>query len=424
MIPEDSGRITVRAVNNYGEDSVSKQITVKSKQSIDSTKMFDVNIDQVRMIRNEQIQQTKELFDETREKLVYIQPLTLRTRNPHIERSNAHFDAKIEHCSDPTIKIDFFHNGQPLLTGSRVLPRYEFGLITLDIMCVTLSDTGTYTLVITNDMGSISSSAHLEVIGESNIISSSQFPESLDKIQYLEEHNKYSRKELIEETREKLIYHQPLTLRTNNPHVERSNAHFDAKISNYSDPTIKIEFFHNGQPLLTGSRVLTRHEFGLITLDVMCLTLSDAGTYTLVVSNEITSISSSAILEIIEESGIISSSQFPESLDKIQYLEGHHKYSRQEFEDISVNEKPRFLAPLKDQKVYEHQTAHFETRLEPQNDPTMKIDFLKDGLPIEKANRITTTDSFGFVSIDIRQCTKEIDEGFYEVIGKFKIEYK
>lgn len=93
LIPEDSGLIEVRARNNYGEDMVSKRITVKGKQAIDSTKMFDVNIDQVRMIRNEQIQQSKEVFDETRQKPILVQPLTLRTKNPHVERSNAHFDA-------------------------------------------------------------------------------------------------------------------------------------------------------------------------------------------------------------------------------------------------------------------------------------------------------------------------------------------
>ena len=109
-----------------------------------------------------------------------------------------------------------------------MLTRYEFGHITLDITCLTLTDPGEYTLVVSNEQGSVTSSAYLEVIGESNIISSSQFPESLDKLQYLEGHNKYVRKELFEETREKIVYVQPLTLRTKNPHIERSNAHFDA----------------------------------------------------------------------------------------------------------------------------------------------------------------------------------------------------
>lgn len=141
----------------------------------------------------------------------------------------------------------------------------------------------------------------------------------------------------------------------------------------------------------------------------------------MVVTNDFGSITSSAHLEVVGESNIISSSQFPESLDKIQYIEGQHKYSRKEIEDLEFNEKPRFLAPMADQRVPEFERAHFETRLEPQNDPSMSIQFLKDGQPIEKANRITTTDNFGFVSIDIRQCTKEMDDGWYEVVATNRI---
>lgn len=422
LIPEDSGVLSVRAINNYGEDLVSKRITVRGKQAIDSTKMFDVNIDQVRMIRNEQIAQSKEMFDDpTRKKPILVQPLTLRTKNPHVERSDAHFDARIEHSSEE-LKIEFFHNGVPLLAGSRVLIRNDFSLISLDIRCLTLSDPGEYTLVVSNALGYVSSSAHLEVIGESNIISSSQFPESLDKLQYLEGHSKYVRKDLIEEISEKIVFIQPLTLRTKNPHIERSSAHFDARIEGYSNSTLRYEFFHDDRPVLTGSRLLTSNNFGVITLDISALHITDSGKYTLVVSTEdFGSISSSANLEVIEESSIISSSQFPESLDKIQYIEGHNKYSRKEIEDLEFNEKPHFLTPMADQRIPEFERAHFESRLEPVNDPSMQIQFLKNGQPIEKANRISTTDNFGFVSIDIRQCTKEVDEGYYEVIARNKI---
>ena len=145
LIPEDSGVITVRAYNAYGQDVVSKQITVKGRDAIDRTKMFDVNIDQVREMRNEQLQQNKDFVDQTRKKPFFIQPLS-QPKNPRVERSNVHFDARIEHLYDDSLKVEFFHNGNPLLTGSRVMVRYEFGLISLDIMCLTLSDTGKYHL--------------------------------------------------------------------------------------------------------------------------------------------------------------------------------------------------------------------------------------------------------------------------------------
>ena len=150
--------------------------------------------------------------------------------------------------------------------------------------------------------------------------------------------------------------------------------------------------------------------------------LRDAGTYTCVAINDRNQQAKTEAKLIVHPRGpnIIRETQFEDGLKKIQYLEGSHKYSRKEYEDIEINEKPRFLAPLVDQKVYEHERARFETKLEPQNDSSMIVEFKKNGEPIEKANRITTTDNFGFVSIEIRQCTKEQDEGYYEIIATNK----
>lgn len=45
---------------------------------------------------------------------------------------------------------------------------------------------------------------------------------------------------------------------------------------------------------------------------------------------------------------------------------------------------PVFKSPIKDQcNIKEGAFAHFEGRLEPLNDPTMKVTWLKDGKPVE-----------------------------------------
>lgn len=44
-----------------------------------------------------------------------------------------------------------------------------------------------------------------------------------------------------------------------------------------------------------------------------------------------------------------------------------------------ITQKPRFLGPLKGtNKIAEGQRAHFEVRVEPQNDVTMKVIILKN----------------------------------------------
>lgn len=50
------------------------------------------------------------------------------------------------------------------------------------------------------------------------------------------------------------------------------------------------------------------------------------------------------------------------------------KNKRKAEEETVITQKPRFLGPLKGtNKIAEGQRAHFEVRVEPQNDVTMKV---------------------------------------------------
>jgi hypothetical protein len=57
------------------------------------------------------------------------------------------------------------------------------------------------------------------------------------------------------------------------------------------------------------------------------------------------------------------------------------RYGRSVQEETTVTQKPRFLGPLKGtNKIVEGQRAHFEVRVEPQNDMTLQVGkiFFKD----------------------------------------------
>jgi hypothetical protein len=50
------------------------------------------------------------------------------------------------------------------------------------------------------------------------------------------------------------------------------------------------------------------------------------------------------------------------------------RYGRSVQEESTVTQKPRFLGPLKGtNKIVEGQRAHFEVRVEPQNDMTLQV---------------------------------------------------
>ena len=51
--------------------------------------------------------------------------------------------------------------------------------------------------------------------------------------------------------------------------------------------------------------------------------------------------------------------------------------------------------------------AHFEARLEPMGDQTMRVDWYKDGKAVDASSRITTFFNFGYVALTIKQVGPE-----------------
>lgn len=121
---------------------------------------------------------------------------------------------------------------------------------------------------------------------------------------------------------------------------------------------------------------------------------------------------------MISKDDIIYDSQHPSGLQKIQSLEDSSRYTRRTEEETRTTQPPRFLGPLKGtNKIVEGQRAHFEARVEPQNDLTMQIEWYHNGKPITAANRTQTYHDFGYVAIDIVQVRSE-DAGTYTVVAR------
>lgn len=76
-------------------------------------------------------------------------------------------------------------------------------------------------------------------------------------------------------------------------------------------------------------------------------------------------------------------SQHPESLQYISSLEDYSRYQRTESMEEVHAQKPAFIRPLHDLgQLNEGRNAHFEGQLTPVSDPTMKVEWYKDGRPI------------------------------------------
>lgn len=69
-----------------------------------------------------------------------------------------------------------------------------------------------------------------------------------------------------------------------------------------------------------------------------------------------------------------------------------------------------FMFSLELLKEGEH--AHLETRIEPINDPDLKVEWFVNGVAIKTGHRFKTTHDFGYVALDILYAYAE-DSGTY-----------
>jgi len=140
------------------------------------------------------------------------------------------------------------------------------------------------------------------------------------------------------------------------------------------DPTMRIDWLVNGKPIKTGHRFRPAFDFDYVALDVLSVYPEDCGVYTCRAYNALGEAVTSSSVKVTAKSQLILESQHPSGLEKIQYLEDASRYKRREDIDESVAVKPRFVTKPKPQEgLREGQNAHFECKLEPVQDPNLKV---------------------------------------------------
>ena len=75
------------------------------------------------------------------------------------------------------------------------------------------------------------------------------------------------------------------------------------------------------------------------------------------------------------------------SLQQLQFLEDKSKYSRAEDIEEVTTQAPVFTTSLASVQVREGQRAHFESRLIPVSDHTMKVEWFHNGTPVKAGSR-------------------------------------
>ncbi|XP_014204704.1 titin [Copidosoma floridanum] len=410
----DSGEYTARATNHLGSAHTSACVRVIGRSDVVTDTQNEQSLEQIQMLED------SSRYRRTQQDEVMVQQAPQFTRPLHnietVELTNVHLECRLQPVGDASMRVDWFVNGRPVKTGHRFRPSYEFDYVALDILGVYPEDSGVYTCQASNQLGEAVTSCSVRVHAKKDLITESQNPEGLERIQYLEDASRYKRHELVDEVvniKPKFITHP----KSQENLREGQHAHFECKLEPVTDSNLKVEWYKNGRPVTIGHRFRPIHDFGYVALDVIDLIAEDSGVYTVRAVNLVGSDEVSCKLSCRSTAQILTDTQNETGLEQIHYLEDRSKYHRQEDIEEVTTQAPIFTTSLNNVEIKEGQRAHFECRLIPVSDATMKVEWLHNNLPVKAGSRFVETNSFGFVALDIMYAYPE-DAGTYVCLAR------
>ena len=412
----DSGEYTCIVKNEAGSVQCSCRVVVQPRKELEPD-FYSQGIRQVEMKQESMSQQrTIEVVQEKPTPPEFVKPLA--DLGDLQEGSNVHLEAQVNPVSDHTMNIEWFKDGKAITASSRIGTLYSFGYVSLNITGLRIEDAGTYVCVARNAAGEAMTQASVQVIPEAKLTSATGIAEQqvyIEKVQQLEQFQQskqmMTRQESLVEPSQPPQFTTPLQDQLNVR--EGGFAHFEARLEPMGDHSMSVEWFKDGRPVDASSRITCFFNFGYVALTIKQVSSHDGGVYTCVARNAKGQTQTEAQLTTISKAeGDFQS----KSWSSIQQME-MSKTQVTKQETMVVQEAPRFVSQLKGTSVIlEGQHAHFECRLEPQNDPNMKVEWLHNGKALSASSRIQTHHDFGYVALDIMDVKKE-DAGTYVLVA-------
>ncbi|XP_041477901.1 uncharacterized protein LOC121425834 isoform X6 [Lytechinus variegatus] len=167
---------------------------------------------------------------------------------------------------------------------------------------------------------------------------------------------------------------------------EGSSAHFACRLQPAGDPTMRIEWFKNNTPLFIGSRVQTKYEFGICSLDIKGVYPEDAGTITCRATNKYGQTETTGKLTCEAEQSLILDTQLPEEMRGIEKTIKFDEYlSAGDFPDDSKFPSEEFSRPElvtvpEPVSILEGENARFSCRIS--GVPAPRVSWFREDLQI------------------------------------------
>ena len=196
-------------------------------------------------------------------------------------------------------------------------------------------------------------------------------------------------------------------------------AHFECRLTPIGDPTMVVEWLHDGKPLDAANRLRMVNEFGYCSLDYEAAYARDSGVVTCRATNKFGVDQTSATLIVKDEKGLVEESQLPEGrkgafrMDEIErqaHQGGPYGVSA---DDETEKSKPEIVLLPDPARVLEGDIARFRCRVT--GYPAPKVNWYLNGQLIRKSKRYRLRYD-GIYYLEITE-VKSYDSGEVKVVA-------
>ncbi|KHJ47621.1 hypothetical protein D918_01776 [Trichuris suis] len=409
LIAEDSGQYTVVIRNDRGEVSSTCNVQIETKATVLTEVQHVESFERIRALESSDKRSRPETEDEVQKSApVFVRPLS-PSNSTLMENSRLHLECEVAPKQDSTMTVQWFKNGMPIPTGHRFKPFYDFGFASLDVIGVYPEDSGTYTCVLTNSLGSASSDATFVCEGVSSVQLATQHPQSYDQILILEA----PKQKAVDQ--EELPAAAPQFVEKLSDQVqadEGQSVQLQCQVTPKDDPNLSVTWYFNGQPLKFSHRFRHSKDFGYIVLNILYVYPEDSGDYACVVRNGSGSAQSQCHLTCGSKKSMLTETCHPDSLKRIIELET--PAPKPEGVEEQFTEPPKFMGDFSGapKLLNEGDTFQIDCPVEPANDPNMVVEWFFNGKPLVASHRFRPMYQMGFASLEIVDVYPE-DSGLY-----------
>ncbi|CAG5962721.1 unnamed protein product [Menidia menidia] len=210
-----------------------------------------------------------------------------------------HFECRLTPIGDPTMVVEWLHDGKPLAAANRLRMVNEFGYCSLDYEVAYARDSGVITCRASNNFGVDQTSATLIVKDEKGLVEESQLPEGRRGAHRMDEIERIAHEggpagvtadEDSEKTKPEIVLlPEPVNV------MEGDIARFRCRVTGYPAP--KVNWYLNGQLIRKSKRYRLRYD-GIYYLEITDIKSYDSGEVRVVADNNLGSAEHTVKLEI------------------------------------------------------------------------------------------------------------------------------